>query len=150
MDAHVKQVEDLFSAAKSEFKRLEYFYFHNMLYEQVWKDNRRRMTETTPTWDILHKFPSDHRVVIVGDAAMSPYEVAMRGGSVEHWNEEPGAVWLKRVADVYPHLVWINPTQEKYWEFSQSTQMIQEIIGSDRMFPMTLSGLEDAMRELAR
>lgn len=150
MDAHIKQVEDLFSAARSEFKRLEYFYFHNMLYEQVWKDNRRRMTETTPTWDILHKFPSDHRVVIVGDAAMSPYEVAMRGGSVEHWNEETGATWLKRVADVYPHLVWINPTQEKYWEFSQSTLMIQEVIGKERMFPMTLNGLEDAMRELAR
>ena len=150
MDAHVKQVEDLFSAAKSEFKRLEYFYFHNMLYEQVWKDNRRRMSEVTPTWDILHKFPSDHRVVIVGDAAMSPYEVAMRGGSVEHWNEEPGAIWLKRVVDIYPHLVWINPTQEKYWEFSQSTKMIQEIIGEDRMFPMTLSGLENAMKELAR
>lgn len=150
MDAHVKQVEDLFSAAKSEFKRLEYFYFHNMLYEQVWKDNRRRISEVTPTWDILHKFPSDHRVVIVGDAAMSPYEVAMRGGSVEHWNEEPGAVWLKRIVDIYPHLVWINPTQEKYWEFSQSTKMIQEIIGDDRMFPMTLSGLENAMRELAR
>ncbi|MGB3457498.1 MAG: VWA domain-containing protein [Litorimonas sp.] len=150
MDAHIKQVEDLFSAARSEFKRLEYFYFHNMLYEQVWKDNRRRMSEVTPTWDILHKFPSDHRVVIVGDAAMSPYEVAMRGGSVEHWNEEPGAVWLKRIVDIYPHLVWINPTQEKYWEFSQSTKMIQEIIGEDRMFPMTLSGLENAMRELAR
>ena len=150
MDAHVKQAEDLFSAAKSEFKRLEYFYFHNCLYEKVWKDNRRRMSEVTPTWDILHKFPSDHRVVIVGDAAMSPYEVAMRGGSVEHWNNEPGAVWLKRLTDIYPHLVWINPTQEKYWEFSQSTQMIQDIIGKDRMFPMTLSGLEDAMRELAR
>ncbi|MEM7728431.1 MAG: VWA domain-containing protein [Pseudomonadota bacterium] len=150
MDAHVQQAEDLFSAAKSEFKRLEYFYFHNMIYEQVWKDNRRRMTEVTPTWDILHKFPSDHRVVIVGDAAMSPYEVAMRGGSVEHWNEEPGAVWLKRIADIYPHLVWINPTAEKYWEFSQSLKMIQEIIGADRMFPMTLSGLENAMRELAR
>ncbi len=150
MDAHVKQAEDLFSAAKSEFKRLEYFYFHNCLYEKVWKDNRRRMSEVTSTWDILHKFPSDHRVVIVGDAAMSPYEVAMRGGSVEHWNNEPGAVWLKRLTDIYPHLVWINPTQEKYWEFSQSTQMIQDIIGKDRMFPMTLSGLEDAMRELAR
>jgi uncharacterized protein with von Willebrand factor type A (vWA) domain len=150
MDAHVKQAEDLFSAAKSEFKRLEYFYFHNCLYEQVWKDNRRRMSEVTPTWDILHKFPSDHRVVIVGDAAMSPYEVAMRGGSVEHWNDEPGAVWLKRLVDIYPHLVWINPTQEKYWEFSQSTKMIQEVIGEDRMFPMTLSGLESAMRELAR
>lgn len=150
MDAHVKQAEDLFSAAKSEFKRLEYFYFHNCLYEQVWKDNRRRMSEVTPTWDILHKFPSDHRVVIIGDAAMSPYEVAMKGGSVEHWNEESGAVWLKRIADIYPHLIWINPTQEKYWEFSQSTQMIQEIIGADRMFPMTLTGLENAMRELAR
>jgi len=150
MDAHVKQAEDLFSAAKSEFKRLEYFYFHNCLYEQVWKDNRRRMSEVTPTWDILHKFPSDHRVVIVGDAAMSPYEVAMRGGSVEHWNEEPGSVWLQRIADIYPHLIWINPTQEKYWEFSQSTQMIQQIIGAERMFPMTLTGLENAMRELAR
>lgn len=150
MDAHVKQAEDLFSAAKSEFKRLEYFYFHNCLYEQVWKDNRRRTSEVTPTWDILHKFPSDHRVVIIGDAAMSPYEVAMKGGSVEHWNEESGAIWLKRIADVYPHLIWINPTQEKYWEFSQSTHMIQEIIGADRMFPMTLTGLENAMRELAR
>ena len=150
MDAHVKQAEDLFSAAKSEFKRLEYFYFHNCLYEHVWKDNIRRMREVTPTWDILHKFASDYRVVIVGDAAMSPYEVAMRGGSVEHWNEEAGAVWLKRLVDVYPHLIWINPTEEKYWSYSQSTQMIQEIIGQDRMFPMTLSGLENAMKELAR
>ena len=108
------------------------------------------MREVTPTWDILHKFASDYRVVIVGDAAMSPYEVAMRGGSVEHWNEEPGAVWLKRLVDVYPHLIWINPTEEKYWSFSQSTKMIQEIIGEDRMFPMTLSGLEKAMKELAR
>jgi len=150
MDAHVKQAEDLFSAAKSEFKRLEYFYFHNCLYEHVWKDNIRRRREVTPTWDILHKFASDYRVVIVGDAAMSPYEVAMRGGSVEHWNEEPGALWLKRFTDVYPHLIWINPTEEKYWAFSQSTKMIQEIIGADRMFPMTLSGLENAMKELAR
>jgi uncharacterized protein with von Willebrand factor type A (vWA) domain len=150
MDAHIKQVEDLFSAARSEFKRLEYFYFHNCLYEQVWTDNVRRMNEVTPTWDVLHKFPSDHRVVIVGDAAMSPYEIAVRGGSVEHWNDEPGGVWLKRLVDIYPHLVWINPTQGKYWQYSQSTQMIQEIIGAERMFPMTLSGLEEAMRELAR
>lgn len=150
MDAHIQQVEDLFSAARSEFKRLEYFYFHNCLYEQVWTDNVRRMNEVTPTWDILHKFASDHRVVIVGDAAMSPYEVAVRGGSVEHWNDEPGGVWLKRLVDIYPHLVWINPTSEKYWDYSQSTQMIQDIIGKDRMFPMTLSGLEDAMKELAR
>lgn len=150
MDAHIKQVEDLFSAARSEFKRLEYFYFHNCLYEQVWTDNIRRMSEVTPTWDVLHKFPSDHRVVIVGDAAMSPYEIAVRGGSVEHWNDEPGGVWLQRLAEVYPHLVWINPTAEKYWQYSQSTKMIQDIIGADRMFPMTLSGLEHAMRELAR
>ena len=150
MDAHVKQAEELFSAAKSEFKRLEHFYFHNCLYEHVWQDNVRRMREVTPTWDILHKFASDYRVVIVGDAAMSPYEVAMRGGSVEHWNEETGAVWLQRFVDVYPHLIWINPTDEKYWGYSQSTKMIQEIIGENRMFPMTLSGLEDAMKELAR
>lgn len=150
MDAHVKQAEDLFSAARSEFKRLEYFYFHNCLYEHVWKDNYRRMREVTPTWDILHKFPADYRVVIVGDAAMSPYEITMKGGSVEHWNEETGATWLKRLTDVYPHLIWINPTPEKYWAYSQSTMLIKQIIGEDRMFPMTLSGLEDAMKELAR
>ena len=150
MDAHVQQAEDLFSAAKSEFKHLEYFYFHNCLYEHVWRDNKRRRSEVTKTWDVLHKYPSDYKVVIVGDAAMSPYEVAMRGGSVEHWNEEPGAVWLQRLTEVYPNLVWINPTAEKYWAYSQSTQMIREIIGEDRMFPMTLSGLEAAMKELAR
>jgi len=150
MDAHIKQVEDLFSAARSEFKRLEYFYFHNCLYEHVWKDNIRRMKDVTPTWDVLHKFPSDYRLVMVGDAAMSPYEVAMKGGSVEHWNDEAGAVWLQRLVDVYPHLVWINPTPEKYWAYSQSTNMIQDIIGQERMFPMTLSGLENAMKELAR
>jgi len=150
MDAYVKQAEELFSATRSEFKHLEYFYFHNCLYEHVWKDNIRRMREVTPTWDILHKFPSDYKVVIVGDAAMSPYEVTMKGGSVEHWNEEAGAVWLNRLVDVYPHLIWINPTEEKYWGYSQSTQMIQQIIGEERMFPMTLSGLENAMKELAR
>ena len=150
MDAHVKQAEDLFSAARSEFKNLEHFYFHNCIYEHLWRDNRRRRSEVTPTWDVLHKFPSDYKVVIVGDAAMSPYEVAMRGGSVEHWNEEPGAIWLQRFVEVYPSLVWLNPTAEKYWAYSQSTQMIQEIIGPERMFPMTLSGLEDAMKELVR
>jgi len=150
MDGHIKQVEDLFSAARSEFKRLEYFYFHNCLYEQVWKNNIRRQTETTQTWDIFHKYGTDHRVFMVGDAAMSPYEVTMRGGSVEHWNEEAGAIWLKRLVDIYPHLVWINPTEEKYWAYSQSTQIIKEIIGEDRMFPMTLAGLEAAMKELAR
>lgn len=150
MDAYVKQAEELFSAARSEFKHLEYFYFHNCVYEHVWKDNIRRMREVTPTWDILHKFPSDYKVVIIGDAAMSPYEVTMKGGSVEHWNEEAGAVWLQRLVEVYPNLIWINPTEEKYWSYSQSTQMIQQVIGEERMFAMTLSGLEDAMKELAR
>lgn len=150
MDGYIKQCEELFSAARSEFKRLEFFYFHNCLYEHVWKDNIRRMREVTPTWDILHKFPSDYRVVFVGDAAMSPYEITVPGGSVEHWNEEAGAVWLQRVAEIYDHLVWINPTPEEYWRYSQSTQIIQDIIGEDRMFPMTLSGIEDAMKELAR
>lgn len=150
MDAHVRQAEDLFSAARSEFKRLENFYFHNCLYEHVWTDNIRRMNELTPTWDILHRYGPDYRVVIVGDAAMSPYEIAMRGGGVEHWNEEAGAVWLGRLVEAYPHLVWINPTAEKYWAYSQSTEMIKNIIGETRMFPMTLSGLERAMKVLAR
>lgn len=148
MDAHVKQVEELFSAARNAFKRLEYFYFHNCIYERVWKDNIRRMREVTPTWDILHTFPSDYRVVFVGDASTSPYEITMKGGSIEHWNEEPGALWLKRFVDIYPHLVWINPTKEKYWRHSQSTQMIKDIIGPERMFPLTLGGLEKAMKEL--
>ncbi len=150
MDAHILQAEELFSAARSEFKRLENFYFHNCIYENVWTDNIRRMREVTPTWDILHKYPSDYRVVFVGDAAMSPYEIAVKGGAIEHWNEEAGAVWLKRFVDVYDHLIWLNPTPEQYWRHSQSTQMIQEIIGADRMFPMTLTGIEGAMRELAR
>lgn len=150
MDAYIKQAEELFSAARSEFKRLEYFYFHNCVYEHVWKDNVRRMREVTPTWDILHKYPSDYRVVFVGDASMSPYEVAMKGGSVEHWNEEAGALWLQRIVDIYPHLIWINPVSQKYWKHSQSTQMIKDIIGPDRMFPMTLTGIENAMKELAR
>lgn len=150
MDAHIQQAEDLFSAARSEFKYLEYFYFHNCIYENLWKNNIRRSQELTPTWDVLHKYPSDYRVVLVGDAAMSPYEVTMRGGSVEHWNEEPGGLWLQRIADIYPNLIWLNPSPEKYWAYSQSTNIIQEIIGKDRMFPMTLSGIEDAMKLLAR
>jgi len=150
MDSYIKQAEELFSAARSEFKRLEYFYFHNCIYEHVWQDNIRRMREVTPTWDILHKYPSDYRVVLVGDAAMSPYEISMKGGSVEHWNEEAGSTWLRRLTEVYDNIVWINPTQQEYWKYSQSTQMIKDIIGEHRMFPMTLSGIEDAMKELAR
>lgn len=149
MDAHIRQVQELFSAARSEFKHLEYFYFHNCLYEHVWKDNKRRHQELTLTWDIFHKFPTDYRIVLVGDAAMSPYEITMAGGSIEHWNKEAGALWLKRLVDIYPYLVWINPTQEKYWAYSQSTQIIQDIIGPERMFAMTLSGLENAMQAMA-
>ena len=150
MDSYIKQAEELFSAARSEFKRLEHFYFHNCIYEHVWQDNVRRMREVTPTWDILHKYPSDYRVVLVGDAAMSPYEISMKGGSVEHWNEEAGGTWLQRLTEVYDNIVWINPTQQEYWKYSQSTQMIKDIIGEHRMFPMTLAGIESAMKELAR
>jgi len=149
MDGHIKVAEELFSAARSEFKHLEHFYFHNCLYEGVWKDNRRRHTEKTPTWDLLHRFGPDWRVVFVGDATMSPYEVTMPGGSVEHWNEEAGAVWLKRVTETWDRVAWINPTPEKYWGYTPSIGLIDEVIGR-RMHPMTLQGLEAAMRDLAR
>ena len=150
MDSHIKLCEELFSAARTEFKSLEFFYFHNCLYESVWKDNRRRHDEKTATWDMLHKYPSDYRVVFVGDATMSPYEITYPGGSVEHWNEEPGAVWLKRVADVYERLVWLNPTPRAHWDHTPSIQVVREIIGPNRMFPLTIEGLDGAMRELSR
>jgi len=149
MDGHIKVAEELFSAARSEFKHLEHFYFHNCLYEGVWKDNRRRHTEKTSTWDLLHRFGRDWRVVFVGDATMSPYEVTMPGGSVEHWNEEAGAVWLKRVTETWDRIAWINPTPENYWGYTPSIGLINEVIGH-RMHPMTLQGLEAAMRDLAR
>ncbi|KQX26323.1 MULTISPECIES: vWA domain-containing protein [unclassified Sphingomonas] len=149
MDPHVKLCEELFSAATAEFKHLEFYYFHNCIYEGVWKDNKRRFQERTPTWDILHKYGHDYKLVMVGDAAMSPYEIAQPGGSVEHFNEEPGEVWLKRMLNVYASAVWLNPTPEAYWMHSQSTRMIREIM-QNRMFGLTLSGLEDAMRSLAR
>jgi uncharacterized protein with von Willebrand factor type A (vWA) domain len=150
MDAHIKVCEELFSAARTEFKHMEYFYFHNCVYEEVWKDNRRRTAEKLPTWDVLHKFPADYKVVFVGDATMSPYEITYPGGSVEHWNEEPGAAWLKRVSDVYPHLIWINPVPERHWDHTPSVSLIRDVIGRDRMFPMTIQGLDRAMRELGR
>jgi hypothetical protein len=150
MDAHIKVCEELFSAARTEFKHLEHFYFHNCLYEQVWKDNRRRNNEKLETWDVLHKYPADYKVVFVGDATMSPYEITYAGGSVEHWNEEAGALWLKRVADVYPHLIWINPVPERHWDHTPSVNLIRDVIGRDRMFPMTLQGLDSAMRALSR
>jgi uncharacterized protein with von Willebrand factor type A (vWA) domain len=149
MDGHVRQAEELFSACRTEFKHLEHFYFHNCIYEGVWKENRRRFTDRTPTWDILHKFGHDHKLVIVGDAAMSPYEISHPGGSIEHMNEEAGAVWLKRLTGTYPSAAWINPTPEPYWGHSASTTMIKQLMDG-RMYPLTLAGLDDAMRELSR
>ena len=149
MDWHIAQVEELFSAAKTEFKHMEYFYFHNCLYESVWKDNHRRYADRTPTWDVLHTFPHDYKVIFVGDAAMSPYEIIQPGGSVEHMNEEPGSVWLERVTRTYPHAVWLNPVQENHWSYTPSTTMIQRLF-ANRMYPLTLEGLDAAMKELVR
>lgn len=149
MNPHVKTLEELFSAARAEFKHLEYFYFHNCLYERVWKDNRRRHTDTTPTWEVLHTYPHDYKVIFVGDASMSPYEIVYPGGSVEHWNEEAGAVWMERVTRIYEHAVWLNPVKQAWWGNTQSVGMMQQIMG-DRMYPLTLDGLDRAMRELSR
>ena len=149
MDDHIRTVEELFSAARAEFRKLEYFYFHNCLYEGVWKDNRRRHSEVIPTFDVLHKYGHDYKVIFVGDASMSPYEIAYAGGSVEHWNPEPGIVWLQRVIGQWPNAVWINPVREKHWSYTHSIDMIREIFG-ERMYPLTLKGLDEATRELSR
>jgi len=149
MDSYIKVCEELFSAARAEFKNMEFYYFHNCLYESVWKDNRRRQTEKIPTYDVLHKFPRDYKVIFVGDATMSPYEITYPGGSVEHWNEEAGAVWLQRVRDTWEHTVWLNPTPQRQWNYTQSIGVIREVV-ADRMFPLTLEGLDEAMRELSR
>ena len=149
MDPHIRLCEELFSAATTEFKNLEFFYFHNCLYEGVWKDNRRRFAERIPTWDILHKYGHDYKVIFVGDAAMSPYEISYPGGSVEHMNDEPGALWLERVTRTYPATVWINPERRDYWDYNQSNKMIRQLM-DDRMYPLTLDGLDAAMRELSR
>ena len=149
MDPFIKLCEELFSAATTEFKNLEFFYFHNCPYEGVWKDNKRRFSERTPMWDVLHKFPHDYKVVMVGDASMSPYEITHPGGSVEHFNEESGAVWMHRITNTYPATVWLNPVPEKQWGYSQSTKIIKELM-NDRMYALTLDGLDDAMRELSR
>ncbi len=149
MDAHVKICEELFSATRTEFKHLESFYFHNFLYESVWQDNKRRLSERVPTWEILNKYGSDYRVVIVGDATMAPYEITHSGGSVEHWNEEPGAVWMQRIGMIYPKLIWINPTPQETWEYSSSVAITQELV-ENRMYPLTIRGLEDAMNLLSK
>jgi uncharacterized protein with von Willebrand factor type A (vWA) domain len=149
MDPFIKLCEELFSAATSEFKNLEFFYFHNCLYEGVWKDNRRRFSERTPTMEVMHKFPHDYKVIFIGDAAMSPYEISHPGGSVEHFNEESGTVWMQRIVNTYPATVWLNPTPEAHWNYSQSTKIMKELV-KDRMYPLTLDGLDDAMRELVK
>ncbi len=149
MDPYIRLCEELFSAATSEFKHLEFFYFHNCLYEGVWKDNNRRFAERTPTWDILHKFGHDYKVVFVGDAAMSPYEIIQPGGSVEHFNDETGRTWLQRVTNIYASAAWLNPVPRDHWKYSQSTQIIEELMGG-RMYPLSLSGIDEAMRALSR
>lgn len=149
MDAHVKLCEELFSATRTEFKHIESFYFHNFIYESVWKDNRRRMNERISTFDVLNKYAHDYKVVFVGDATMAPYEITHAGGSVEHWNEESGASWMERFTTVYDKLVWLNPTPQETWEYSSSVSMTQNLVEGN-MFPLTVKGLEESMSELSK
>jgi len=147
MDDHVRICEELFSAARSEFKHLEYFYFHNFIYESLWKDNRRRHSEKTSLLDLTHKYSSDYKLVIVGDATMSPYEIVYAGGSVEHWNEEPGAVWIKRLLNTYPKAIWLNPEPRARWDYTPSIKMTRELM-DDRMYPLSIAGLDDGIKSL--
>jgi uncharacterized protein with von Willebrand factor type A (vWA) domain len=149
MDDHIRVCEELFSAARSEFKHLEYFYFHNFLYESVWKDNRRRFAAVTPVTQILRTYGHDYRVIFVGDATMSPYEITQPGGSVEHWNKEAGSVWMGRVTAAYPRLVWLNPERPDRWEYTASVRVTRELV-NDRMFPVTIQGLDSAIGALRR
>jgi uncharacterized protein with von Willebrand factor type A (vWA) domain len=149
MDPHVKLCEELFSAARTEFKHLKYFYFHNFIYESVWSKSIRRHAETTSTFDILHKYSKDYKVIFVGDATMAPYEVTHVGGSIEHYNDEAGAVWIKRLTDVFDNVVWINPTPKDFWEHSYSIEVVRELV-EDRMFPLSVKGLEEAMTLLTK
>jgi len=149
MDDHIKRVEELFSAAKTEFKHLEYYYFHNCLYDYVWKNNRRRHAEKLATWDLLHKYTPDYKIIFVGDATMSPYEILQPGGSVEYNNAEAGAVWLNRMTEQFPHFVWLNPEPEGLWQYRQSITVINQLM-KGRMFPVTLAGLEQAMKVLSK
>ena len=147
MDDHVRVVDELFSAARAEFKHLEHFFFHNCLYETVWKNSARRWTETTPTWDVLHRFGRDYKCIFVGDASMSPYEIASPGGASEHWNAEPGAIWLRRATEAWPDHVWLNPVPQSQWRNTHSISMVADEF-PDRMLPMTIAGLTQAMRVL--
>lgn len=150
MDPHIRAVEELFSAARSEFKHLEYYYFHNCIYEGLWRDNARRWTDQIPTWDVLRTYGPEYKCIIVGDAAMSPYEITHKGGANEHWNKEAGYTWLERVRDQWPNHIWLNPTPERYWDYTESVTLIKDVFGADRMVPMTLSGLDAGMRQLGR
>lgn len=149
MDDHIKRVEELFSAAKTEFKHLEYFYFHNCVYESLWRNNRRRHTEKFSTWDIIHKYSADYKLIFVGDATMSPYEILHPGGSVEYNNPEAGAVWMQRLLEQFPKAIWLNPEPEGLWEYRQSIAIMRQLM-KQRMYPVTLAGLEEAMRVLAK
>ena len=149
MDPYIKMVEELFSAAKSEFKHMEYYYFHNCLYEGVWRDNARRWNEQMSTMDVLNTYGPDYKCIFVGDASMSPYEIAYAGGANEHWNAEAGQVWLERTIAKWPHSIWLNPVKERHWGYTPSIKMIKDIF-DNRMYPLTLTGLETAMKELAR
>lgn len=149
MDDHIQICEELFSAARTEFKHLEYYYFHNCVYEGVWRDNRRRYSERMDTWDVLHTYGQDYKLIFVGDASMSPYEIVYPGGSVEHMNAEAGQVWLQRLLDCYHKAIWLNPVPEAYWQYTQSINMLKQLMG-DRMYPLTLAGLEQGMRYLSK
>jgi hypothetical protein len=149
MDGHVRTCEELFSATRAEFKHLEYFYFHNCPYEALWRDAWRRHVERTPTTQVLHTYDASYKLIFVGDASMSPYEIVQPGGSVEHWNEEAGEVWMRRLLSTYPKAVWLNPVPERYWDGAPSIQMMHRLM-EGRMFPLTLDGLDRAMRRLTR
>jgi uncharacterized protein with von Willebrand factor type A (vWA) domain len=149
MDGHIRICEELFSAARGEFKHLEHFYFHNFPYERLWKDNRRRHSQTTPTLDVLRTYGKEYRVIFVGDATMSPWEISQPGGSVEHWNAEAGSVWMQRIGSAFPRLVWLNPEPRERWEYTPSVKITRELVG-ERMFPLTIEGLDGAIRELRR
>ena len=149
MDYHVEICEQLFSAVRSEFKHLEFFYFHNCVYERLWRNNIRRNVDTVMTWDVLNMYPSDYKLIFVGDATMGPYEISYPGGSVEHWNDEPGSIWINRMLDVYSRSIWLNPVPQDYWQNTPTIREIQRMLGN-RMYPLTLDGLDRAMKELSR
>ena len=149
MDPHIKLCEELFSAARTEFKHMEYFYFHNFIYEGVWKDNLRRWGERLSVWDVIHKFGPDYRVIFVGDASMSPYEIMAVGGSVEHFNEEPGAVWMQRLTNHFQKMIWLNPESQRAWSGTQSIQQVRQLV-AERMYPLTVKGIEEGMKYLSK